>query len=107
MEVHRHLGHGFLEVVYKDALEYEFKEAGIKYSRERQYDIWYKDIKLPHKFYADFVVFDKVVLEVKSSKAIANEHIAQSINYLRASDNKVALVVNFGRQSLEWKRLVY
>lgn len=107
MEVHGHLGHGFLEVVYKDALEYEFKEADIEFSREKQYDIWYKDIKLPHKFYADFVVFDKIILEVKSSQGIAKEHVAQGINYLRASENKVALLINFGRQSLEWKRLVY
>lgn len=107
MEVHRNLGHGFLEVVYKDALEYEFRSNGILFEREKQYDVWYKDIKLPHKFFADFVVFDQIILEVKSTKAIASEFLAQGLNYLRASDNKVCLVVNFGRKSLEWKRLVY
>lgn len=107
MEVHRNLGHGFLEIVYKDAIEYEMKSEGVSYKREKRYDIWYKDVKLSHNFYADFVVYDKVILEVKSVQGIANEHIAQTINYLKASENKVALLVNFGRKSLEWKRLIY
>lgn len=66
----------------------------------------YKGIILPHKFYADFVVFDSVILEIKSTNTIANEHIAQAINYLKISKNKVALVVNFGQASLNYKRLV-
>ncbi|HMR58198.1 MAG TPA: GxxExxY protein, partial [Cyclobacteriaceae bacterium] len=61
MEVHRILGRGFLEIVYKDALEYEFKNRKIKYEREKEYLIAYKDTILPHKFYADFVVFDKII----------------------------------------------
>ena len=56
-EVHNNLGPGFLEIVYKDALEYEFKRAGIPFEREKEYEVNYKDIILPHKFYADFVVF--------------------------------------------------
>ena len=60
MEVYRILGKGFLEIVYKDAIEYEFKKKGISYEREKKYEIEYKDIVLPHHFYADFVVHDKV-----------------------------------------------
>ena len=106
MEVHNNLGPGFLEIVYKDALEYEFKSAGIPYEREREYIVQYKDIILPHKFYADFVVFDKIILEVKGVSAIADEFIAQLINYLKVSGNKLALLVNFGELKLNYKRLV-
>lgn len=63
MEVHRHLRGGLLEVVYKDALEYEFIKNNIPFEREKEYFIEYKDIILPHKFYADFVVFDDIILE--------------------------------------------
>lgn len=59
-EVHNNLGPGFLEIVYKDAIEYEFRKAGIQYKREKQYEVNYKDIILPHKFYADFVVLDRL-----------------------------------------------
>ena len=106
MEVHRNLGKGFLEIVYKDALEYEFKKAGIPYEREKKFEVNYKDVALPHKFYADFVVYDKIILEVKSVSGIADEFIAQSINYLKVSNNKLALLVNFGELKLNYKRLV-
>ena len=106
MEVHNQLGTGFLEIVYKDALEYEFKKANLFYKREQEYCVNYKGIILPHKFYADFVVFDSIILEIKSARNIANEHIAQAINYLKISKNKVALVVNFGEDSLNYKRLI-
>lgn len=106
MEVHNQLGTGFLEIVYKDALEYEFKKASLFYKREQEYCVNYKGIILPHKFYADFVVFDSVILEIKSVRSTANEHIAQAINYLKISKNKVALVVNFGEASLNYKRLI-
>ena len=69
-EVHRTLGHGFKEIVYKDALEYEFKRAGIPYDREREYIIKYKDTVLPHRFFADFVVFESVILEIKAKKKL-------------------------------------
>jgi len=106
MEVHNTLGAGFLEIVYKDALEIEFSRAGIFYEREKQYEVNYKGIILPHKFYADFVVFDEVILEIKGTKDIANEHIAQAINYLKVSQNKIALIVNFGELKLNYKRLI-
>lgn len=96
MEVHNNLGPGFLEIVYKDALEYEFKKANIPYEREKQYTVQYKDIILPHYFYADFVVNGNIILEVKGVSSISEEFVAQAINYLKVSNNKLALIVDFG-----------
>jgi GxxExxY protein len=106
MDVHNNLGAGFLEIVYKDALEYEFNKIGITYEREKKYEVNYKGIILPHKFYADFVVFDNIILEVKAVNGIADEFIAQAINYLKVSSNKLALIVNFGELRLNYKRIV-
>jgi GxxExxY protein len=105
-EVHNNLGAGFLEIVYKDALEYEFRTAGIYYHREAEYIVNYKGNQLPHKFYADFVVFDQIILEVKAVSGIADEFIAQAINYLKVSGNRLALIVNFGELSLKYKRII-
>ncbi len=106
MEVHKNLGKGFLEVVYKDALEYELKQAHIPFEREKEYVVRYKDIILPHKFYADFVVYDKIILEIKCVSNLGNEHIAQTMNYLKISGCKLGLLVNFGKLSLEFKRVI-
>ncbi|MEW6772802.1 MAG: GxxExxY protein [Bacteroidota bacterium] len=106
MEVHNNLGAGFLEIVYKDALEYEFNKAGIPFEREKMYEINYKGFILPHKFYADFVVFDKIILEVKSVSILTEEFTAQCINYLKVSGNKLALLVNFGELKLNYKRIL-
>lgn len=106
MKVHSNLGAGFLEIVYKDALEYEFRKARILFEREKKYEVHYDGIVLPHKFYADFIVFDKIILEVKAVSGIADEFVAQAINYLKVSDNKLALIVNFGELSLNYKRIV-
>ena len=105
-EVHNNLGAGFLEIVYKDALEYEFRKADIPFEREKEYSVKYKNVILPHNFYADFVVFDKIILEVKGVSGIADEFIAQAINYLKVSGNKLALIVNFGELKLNYKRIV-
>jgi len=106
MEVHNNLGKGFLEIVYKDALEYEFRNNQIPFKREKEYVVKYKDVILPHKFYADFVVFDKIILEVKGMAGIADEHLAQTLNYLKVSGCKLGLIVNFGKSSLQYKRVV-
>ncbi len=106
MEVHNNLGAGFLEIVYKDALEYEFRKANIPYEREKQYEVNYKGITLPHKFYADFVVMDKIILEIKAVQGIADNFVAQAINYLKVSNNRLALIANFGELKLQYKRIV-
>ena len=107
-EIHHHLGAGFLEVVYKDAFEYEFQLNEIDFKREEEYIIRYKEKILKHKFYADFVVFDNVILEIKAKEGgIAEADYAQTINYLKASGVKVGLILNFSRLKLEVKRVVY
>ncbi len=106
MEVHNQLGPGFLEIVYKDALEYEFTQAGIPFEREKEYSVNYKGIILDHNFYADFVVFDKIILEVKAASEITNEFTARGINYLKVSSLRLALIVNFGEPALNYKRLI-
>jgi len=106
IDVHKNLGFGFLEIVYKDALQYEFKLQNIAFEREKEYPVPYKQIILPHKFYADFVVFNSVILEVKAKDGIADEDMAQTINYLKCSGCKVGLILNFGRMKLDIKRVV-
>jgi len=106
MEVHRLLGPGLLEIIYKDALEIEFKNHRIPYQREKEFAIEYKGIILPHKFYADFIVYDDIILEVKSVKEICNDHLAQTLNYMKLADTPVGIIVNFQNKSLIHKRLI-
>ena len=106
MEIHRILGKGLLEIVYKDAIEYEFKNKLISYEREKKYEVEYKETVLPHCFYADFVVFDKIILEVKAQKGIVEEHYSWVINYLATSKCPLGLIVNFGEDSLITKRVI-
>ena len=105
-EVHKNLGKGFSEIVYKDAIEYEFKTNNIPFEREKEYVVNYKNTILNHKFYADFVVYDKIILEIKSCKTLSESHLSQCINYLKVSNNKLALLINFNKPSLEYKRII-
>src|SRR5665213_2357110 len=100
MEVHRELGKGHDEVIYKDALEIEFKNQGISFKREREYTLSYKGVLLSHKYFADFVVMDKIILETKAIESLTDSHIKQTLNYLAASKLKLGLLVNFGEDSL-------
>ncbi len=108
MEIHRILGFGFSEIVYKDAIELEASIRQIPFYREKMYPVNYKGKELRHKYYADFVMFEDIIVEIKASaEGIANEHISQTLNYIRASGCNVGLVINFGKKSLEHKRLVF
>ncbi|WP_298517381.1 GxxExxY protein [uncultured Kordia sp.] len=104
--VYNNLGSGFSEIVYKDALEHEFKLLGIPFKREKQYDVVYKDTILKHKFYADFVVYDKIILEVKAATNIHDKHFGQCLNYLKVSKCKLAILVNFHEELLDHRRIV-
>ena len=106
MNVHNYLGPGLLEVVYKDALEIEFKENNIQFEREKEFFIEYKGKILNHKFYADFVVLDKIIIEIKSTDSLHEKHISQCLNYLHVSGHRLALLVNFNKTSLEYKRII-
>lgn len=107
MEVHTNLGMGFKEAVYKDALEIELKTQKIPFVKEKQFKIEYKGIVLPHKYYADFIVFNSIILEIKSASFIIDNFIAQTINYLKASGIKLGIIANFGERSLTYKRVVF
>ena len=106
MEVHRNLGPGLLEIIYKDALEIEFRENNIPFVREKEFIVEYKGIILPHKFNADFVVNEDIILEVKAIKEFSNEHVAQILNYIKLSNSGIGLLVNFQTKSLQYKRYV-
>ena len=105
-EIHNILGKGFLEIVYKDAIEFEFRKREIPFTREKEYKIQYKGITLPHSFFADFVVYDQIILEIKAKEGIAEEHLAQTLNYLKVSGCKLGLILNFGERGLKIKRVI-
>jgi GxxExxY protein len=106
MEVHANLGKGFNEIVYKDAIEYEFNQKNILFKREKEFKIKYKNFILSHSYFADFVVFDKIILEIKAIETITSGHIKQTLNYLAASGFKIGLIINFGEDSLKHKRVI-
>ncbi len=105
-EVHKQLGKGFSEIVYKDCLEIEFNLRSIPYIREKEFDIIYKDVIIPRKYNADFIVYEKIILEIKAVESISQSHIKQTLNYLAVSKLKLGLVVNFGEDSLVHKRVI-
>jgi GxxExxY protein len=106
MQIHQALGMGLKEVNYKDAMEIDFIENNITYNREKKFLVKYKDKILRNPYIADFVVYDSIVLEIKSATAIADTHLAQALSYLAVSGMKLALAINFGERSLTWKRIV-
>ena len=105
MEVHNELGNGFLEPVYQEALEEEFITQGIPYEREKLLPIIYKGKKLSKEYFADFVCYDNIVVELKSTAKLASAHKCQVLNYLNAAALEIGLLVNFGETSLKWERI--
>lgn len=106
-EVHRILGRGFKEAVYKDALELELNRLEIPFVREKPYTIIYKEQKLKHYFVADFVLYDTIILEIKIGGYIGDSYIKQTLNYLKASGLRLGIVINFGKSSLESQRVIF
>ncbi len=107
MAVHRTLGLGFSEKVYQEALALELEAQGIPFEREKQLHITYRGQQLKQDFYADFVCYSKIIVELKAVSAILPEHQMQITNYLRCADMKLGLILNFGRTSLESQRVVW
>ncbi len=107
MEVHKELGMGFKEIVYKDALQMELEARGISFEREKPYTISYKGKLLPRKYYADFVIGSSIILEAKAAICIVNPFVYQTINYLKTSGIRLGIIVNFGEKSLTYKRVVF
>lgn len=106
MEVHKELGAGFLESVYQEALELEFQNQQIPYEREKWLNVFYKGQRMKKHYTADFICYDQIILELKALSEITTDHEAQVLNYLKASQHKLGLLINFGSKSLQYKRLV-
>ena len=106
MAVHRELGSGFLERVYQDALEYEFRERGIPYEREKLIQVMYKGKPLGEPYRADFVCYGKIIVELKAVEELQGIHRSQVVNYLKATGMKLGLLVNFGEEFADIERIV-
>jgi GxxExxY protein len=107
MEIHRQLGHGFLEAVYQEAAVIEFALRQIPFAREVALPINYKNVLLPTHYRADFVCFSEIVVEFKALARLSTVEEAQLLNYLKATGLKRGLLINFGASSLQYKRLVW
>ena len=107
MDVHSELGHGFLEAVYQEALEITFIRNNIPYEREKELNIYFKGIQLNKKYYADFFCYNKIIVELKASSGLTDADIGQIINYLKATESKRGLLLNFGLPKLQYKRIIF
>jgi GxxExxY protein len=105
LEVHRTLGPGFVEAIYKSALCRELDLRGLSVESEREVVITYKN-HMVGRHRLDLVVESQVIVELKAASAIADVHLAQALSYMTATGMELTLIVNFGRPSLAWKRLV-
>jgi GxxExxY protein len=106
-EVHKFLGNGFQEVIYQRALAYEMRQAKLEFDREIEQHIYYKNLLEPiGTRRADFVVENKVLVELKAVIQLEDAHFAQALNYLKIYRLPVGLLINFGSKSLNFKRLV-
>lgn len=105
LEVHKVLGCGFIEVVYQEALEEEFKKRGIPYEREKELTVDYKGKLLSKTFRADFICYDKIILELKAVSDFTDDHYAQIYSYLKASRMDLGILINFGKANLDYIRI--
>ena len=103
-EVSNTLGCGFLEAVYQEALEIEFQDNHIPFESQKKINIAYKGNTLAKEYIADFICFDSIIVEIKAIKKITEIEEAQLINYLKATQKPVGVIINFGSTKLEWKR---
>ncbi|RLD74282.1 MAG: GxxExxY protein [Bacteroidetes bacterium] len=106
MEVHQELGNGFLEAVYQEALEIELLKHKIPFLREQKLEISYKEQVLTKYYVADFICYNKIIVETKALSQLDNNATSQVLNYLKATGYKLALLINFGETSLKYKRIV-
>jgi GxxExxY protein len=107
MEVHRHLGNGFLEAVYHEALAIELAARGIPFQREVELAVTYKGTQLRCKYKADFICYGAIIVELKALGAISGIEQGQVLNYLKATGLHLGILLNFGTPSLECKRLIF
>ena len=105
LEVHNELGCGFLEKVYENALMLLLEREKIPAKQQQSADVYFQE-KVVGQYFADIMVDNKIILEMKAVDVIANIHVAQTLNYLRATGMKLGLILNFGKPRFEYKRLV-
>jgi GxxExxY protein len=104
-DVYNQLGYGFLEKVYQNALYFELKSKGYKVEAQKQIKVYFKN-QLVGEYYADLLIENKIILELKACEVLMNVHIAQLMNYLKATEIEVGLLLNFGEDP-EFKRIIY
>jgi len=104
MSVSNELGCGFLEAVYQEALEIEFEECNVPFESQKRINIAYKNRMLKKEYFADFLCFGQIIVEIKAIKKITTIEEAQLLNYLKATNLPLGLLMNFGSPKLEWKR---
>ena len=104
VNVSRELGCGFLEAVYQEALEMEFADCNVPFEPQKRINISYKNRMLKREYVADFICYDKIIVEIKAIKSITEIEEAQLLNYLKATKLPLGLIINFGHPKMEWKR---
>lgn len=105
MKVHSEIGNGFQEIIYQRALADEMNNASLRFDREKEFPVLYNGNKVGSR-HADFVVFDKILIELKAIGELDQRHYSQVLNYLKAFGLEVGLLINFGASSLQWKRVI-
>ncbi len=105
-EVHKVLGTGFLKAIYSEALEIEFSNRKIPFYREKAIRIHYKGKQLRKTYYVDLLCYDSIIIELKATKNLCPEHEAQLLNYLKSSQLRIGLLINFGSTKLQYKRMI-
>ena len=107
IEVHRDLGSGFLEAVYQEALEIELQSRSIPFESQKRLHVAYKGRQLQKEYIADFIAYDKIIVELKALERLSGSEESQIINYLKATGMRVGVLINFGADGkLEWKRFI-
>ncbi|MEJ5055176.1 GxxExxY protein [Sphingobacterium sp. MYb382] len=106
MEIHRDMESGFLESVYNEILELKFQKEKLPFEREKKLDLYYNDIKLNKNFKADFICFNDIILEIKAVSYLTESFNKQLKNYLKATNKKLGILINFGQSSLVYKRII-
>ncbi|MAT95711.1 MAG: GxxExxY protein [Anaerolineaceae bacterium] len=106
MEVHKRLGHGFLEAVYQEALAIELTHRHVPFRREVDLPIMYREQVLKSIYRVDFICYDTILVELKAMKKLGSSEVAQTLNYLKAGNFAKGLLINFGATSLEYKRFI-
>jgi len=104
-KVYNTLGYGFLEKVYENALAFELKQEGLKIFQQQNIKVYYEK-QAVGDYFADIIVNESVIMEIKAAEGLREEHKAQLINYLKATDKEIGLLLNFGKKA-EFKRVIF